>query len=59
MMAEQPNKPPLASVEADLFGALLGFHKKTMTLVRESLLDAVSPTLGGGFGWTPPGSSAS
>lgn len=38
-MPEQPNKPPLASVEADLFGAILGFHQKTMTLLRQSSLD--------------------
>jgi hypothetical protein len=40
---EQPNKPPpqptLASVEADLFGVILGFHTKTMTLLRQSSLD--------------------
>jgi hypothetical protein len=30
---------PLASVEADLFGAIISFHKKTMTLLRESSLD--------------------
>jgi hypothetical protein len=34
-MTEQP----LASVEADLFGAIIGFHKKTVTLLRESSLD--------------------
>jgi hypothetical protein len=38
-MTEQPNKPSLASVEADLFGAVFGFHKKAMTLLRESSLD--------------------
>ena len=38
-MTEQPNKPHLASVEADLFGAIFGFHKKTMTLLRQSPLD--------------------
>ena len=38
-MPEQPNKRPLASVEADLFGAIFGFHKKTLTLLRESSLD--------------------
>jgi hypothetical protein len=37
-MTEQP-QPNLASVEANLFGTLLAFHKKTMTLVRESSLD--------------------
>ena len=29
----------LASLEADLFGVLIGFHKKTMGLLRESSLD--------------------
>ena len=38
-MTEQPNNPPLASVEGDLFGVLLGFHKKIVTLLRESSLD--------------------
>jgi hypothetical protein len=38
-MTEQPNKPSFASVEADLFGAVFGFHKKAMTLLRESSLD--------------------
>jgi hypothetical protein len=38
-MPEPPPKQPLASVEADLFGAILGFHKKTVTLLRESSLD--------------------
>jgi hypothetical protein len=38
-MPEQPQKPSLASVETDLFGAIFGFHKKTMTLLRESSLD--------------------
>ena len=42
-MPEQPNKPPpqptLASVEADLIGAIFGFHTKTMTLLRQSSLD--------------------
>ena len=33
------NQPSLASIETDLFGALFAFHKKTMTLVRESSLD--------------------
>ena len=37
-MTEQP-QPNLASVEADLFGTLFAFHKKTMTLVRGSSLD--------------------
>src|SRR6266446_6576250 len=31
--------PNLASVEADLFGAIFGFHKKVMTLLRQSSLD--------------------
>jgi hypothetical protein len=38
-MTDQPNKPTLASTEADLFGAIFGFHKKTMTLLRQSSLD--------------------
>ena len=38
-MPKQPNKPSLASVEADLFGAIFGFHQKTMTLLRQSSLD--------------------
>ena len=37
-MPEQP-KQPLAAVETDLFGAIFGFHKKFMTLLRESSLD--------------------
>jgi hypothetical protein len=32
-------QPNLASVEADLFGAIFGFHKKVMTLLRQSSLD--------------------
>ena len=35
----QPPQPALASVEADLFGTLFAFHKKIMTLLRESSLD--------------------
>jgi len=38
-MSEQPNKPPLDSLETDLFGSLFGFHEKTMTLLRQSSLD--------------------
>jgi hypothetical protein len=38
-MTEQPKKKPLAAVEADLFGTIFGFHKKFMTLLRESSLD--------------------
>jgi pyruvate dehydrogenase complex dehydrogenase (E1) component len=41
-MPEQPKnpppQPPLASVEADLFGAIFAFHKKTTTLLRQSSL---------------------
>ena len=37
-MTEQP-QPNLASVEADLFGTLFAFHKKAVTLLRESSLD--------------------
>ena len=32
-------QPTLVSVEADLFGTLFAFHKRTMTLLRESSLD--------------------
>jgi len=35
----EPTQPKLASVEADLFGTLFTFHKKTMTLLRQSSLD--------------------
>ena len=38
-MTEQSDKRPLASVEADLFGVLFAFHKKTVTMLRESSLD--------------------
>lgn len=38
-MTEQPNNPPLASVEVDLFGVLFAFHKKVMTLLRAASLD--------------------
>ena len=38
-MTELPPKTPLAEIEADLFGAIFGFHTKVMTLVRESSLD--------------------
>lgn len=34
-----PDKPNFPSFEADLFGALFGFHKKTMTLLRQASLD--------------------
>jgi hypothetical protein len=37
-MKEQP-QPNLTSVETDLLGTLLAFHKKTMTLVRQASLD--------------------
>ena len=37
-MTEQP-QPNLASVEANLFGTLLAFHKKAVTQLRESSLD--------------------
>jgi hypothetical protein len=37
---KQPAHAPLASIEADLFGALFGFHKKTMRLLRQVPLDA-------------------
>ena len=35
----KPTEPSLVSVEADLFGTILGFHKKIMTLLRQSSLD--------------------
>jgi hypothetical protein len=38
-MTDEPKKQPFASVEADLFGTLFAFHKKTMTLLRQSSLD--------------------
>ena len=42
-MPEQTNKPPhqqpLASLETDLFETLFAFHQKTVTLLRQSLLD--------------------
>jgi len=42
-MPDQPQKPrlqtTLASVESDLLGAILAFHKKVMTLVRGASLD--------------------
>lgn len=36
-MTDQPNNLP--SLEADLLGATLRFHRKTMTLLRQSSLD--------------------
>jgi hypothetical protein len=42
-MDDKTNKPPdtpsLGSIEGGLFGAIFGFHKRTMTLLRESDLD--------------------
>jgi hypothetical protein len=38
-MTEPIPKPTLASVEADLFGGVFGFHRKAMTLLRQSSLD--------------------
>ena len=42
-MPEQPKsrppQPPLTSVEADLFGALFGFHERTTALLRQSALN--------------------
>lgn len=32
-------QPSLASIESDVFGAISGFHKKIMTVLRESSLD--------------------
>jgi hypothetical protein len=36
---KQPPQPSIASVEADLFGAIFGFHKKTMEMLRQSSLN--------------------
>jgi hypothetical protein len=36
---KQPTQPTLAAVEADLFGAIFEFHKKVMTLLRQTSLD--------------------
>ena len=42
-MSEQTDKPQdspdLTSLEGNLFGALFGFHKNAMTLLRQSSLD--------------------
>jgi len=42
-MDDQSNKPPdspsLGSIEGNLFGAMFGFHKKAMALLREADLD--------------------
>jgi hypothetical protein len=42
-MDDKTNKPAetsrLDSIEGGLFGAIFGFHKRTMTLLRESDLD--------------------
>ena len=35
----KPDNRQFASVEADLFGTLFAFHKKAVTLLRESSLD--------------------
>jgi hypothetical protein len=35
----KPDNQPIASLEADLFGTLFAFHKKTVILLRESSLD--------------------
>jgi hypothetical protein len=37
-MTKSTDTPPVASVEADLFGALFGFHTKITTLLRQSSL---------------------
>ena len=37
--SNSPDKPNFASFEGNLFGALLGFHKKVMDLLRNSGLD--------------------
>ena len=36
---QPPDKPSLASIEGDLFGALFGFHQRIITLLRQSNLD--------------------
>ena len=36
---KRQDNPDLASFETDLFGALFGFHERTMTLLRNSGLD--------------------
>ena len=36
---ERQDNPDLASFETDLFGALFGFHRKAMDLLRNSGLD--------------------
>jgi hypothetical protein len=38
-MTEPPHQPPLASVEAGLFGDLFGFYTKVTELLRQSSLD--------------------
>ncbi len=37
--SKSPDKPNLAAFEGNLFGALFGFHKKAMGLLRNSGLD--------------------
>lgn len=39
VVAEMEEKPSLASVEGDLFGALFGFYQNVMALLRESSLN--------------------
>ena len=36
---QRPDKPSLASIEDNLFGALFGFHQRIVTLLRQSSLD--------------------
>jgi len=38
-MTKSTDTPTVASVEGDLFGTLVGFHKKVMALVRQSSLN--------------------
>lgn len=45
---KQPqDKTNLASFEADLFGAILGFYEKTITLLRQSSMDEENKKLAG------------
>ena len=39
MMKSQPPQPDLGWVEAEVLGAILGFHRKVTTLLREASLN--------------------
>ena len=43
-MTDQPNNQPLASFEADLFGTLIAFHKKTVTRMARLNVNGNSET---------------